>query len=166
MKKSTIWLIAVLVASVAVNAAVVGTLIFFHFAGPPVLARPPFCDTRPAMVARTDSLRQEMMEARHGLFSVLRESEPSVDKAEPWLRKMAGAQDRLNRAAYEFALKAIVDVPVGRRERLLRRFERHMGPSRGRGRFGPGRHGHRPGRRPGPGPEDASPPEDRLYRGE
>jgi hypothetical protein len=164
MKKITTWLIVGLVASVAVNAAAVGTLVFFHFAGPPVLARPPFCDARPAMVARMDSLRQKMMEARDGLFSVLREPEPSIDKAEPWLRKMAGAQDRLNRAAFEFALKAIMDVPADRRERLLHQFDRHMGPSRGRGRFGPGRHGRRPGHRPAP--ELESSPEDRLHKGE
>ena len=150
------WLVAGLVASIALNLAVVGFYIYERAALRPRPPLPPFAGPmhgpmhrmRMRMEPRMDSLGRELMAARVGLMAMVREGRTDSVRAESLFARIGGIEQQMNRLAFENARQLLESLPPEARQRFIERLEKRGGPG---SRPGP-RHWRR-----GRGPDDAEP---------
>uniref|UniRef100_A0A7C4CDC5 Periplasmic heavy metal sensor n=1 Tax=candidate division WOR-3 bacterium TaxID=2052148 RepID=A0A7C4CDC5_UNCW3 len=132
------WLVVVVVASLALNVAVVGTYLFERSRLRP--PGPPLPGMRPALVRelrelrrefepRMDTLRERARLAREGLMELALQAKPDMARADSLLAEISRSETAMNRLAFEHARRVGNRLPEGGRAAFLRRLrERQLRP--------------------------------------
>lgn len=132
------WLVVVVIASLALNVAVVGTYIFERARLRP--PGPPLRGMRPAVVKelrelrrefqpRLDMLREQAHQAREGLMMLAMQSRPDMARVDSLLIEISRSETAMNRLAFEHARRISSRLPESGREAFFRRLrERQLRP--------------------------------------
>lgn len=149
------WLVVLVIASLALNLAVVAGFFISRPRGPrdcgPMPGMGPgemrrFGEMRKGFDPQMDSLRERLNEARGRLFDLAADSvEPA--EAESLIQSIGQIREDMNRMAYQHLRLVLREMTPDNRARFLRRLQ--SGPPHGHG----GPHRRHGGRMPPPPPE-------------
>lgn len=132
------WLVVVVIASLALNVAVVGTYLFERFRLRP--PGPPLPGMKPAIVSelrelrrefepRLDSLRGQAHRAREGLMRLALQAKPDMARVDSLLLEISRSETAMNRLAFEHVRRISSRLPENGREAFFRRLrERQLRP--------------------------------------
>jgi len=128
------WLVVVVIASLALNAAVVSTYLFERFRlrrpGPPLPGMKPAVvrelrELRREFRPRMDALRGQALQAREGLMHLAMQPEPDPARVESLLLEVSRSETALNRLAFEHARRISARLPEAGRAAFSRRLRHH-----------------------------------------
>lgn len=134
------WLVVVVVASLALNVAVVGTYLFERFRLRP--PGPPLPGMKPAVIRelrelrrdfepRLDTLREQAHRAREGLMALAMQAKPDMARVDSLLVEISRSETAMNRLAFEHARRISSRLPENGREAFFRRLrEEQLRPCR------------------------------------
>ncbi|MEO0085258.1 MAG: hypothetical protein ABIK37_01365 [candidate division WOR-3 bacterium] len=131
------WLVVVVLASLALNVAVVGTYLVERLrmrppVPPPVLRpelRRELAEMRREFQPRLDTLRERALRAREGLMALAMQSKPDMARVNSLLEEISRSETAMNRLAFEHARRISSRLPEAGREAFFRRLrERQLRP--------------------------------------
>lgn len=131
------WLVVVVIASLALNVAVVGTYLFERIRMrpplPPPMLKPglrrELGELRREFQPRLDTLREQAHRAREGLMALAMQSKPDMARVDSLLMEISRSETAMNRLAFEHARRISSRLPEAGREAFFRRLrERQLRP--------------------------------------
>lgn len=132
------WLVVIVIASLALNLAVVGSFLFVRLRAPRF--PPPFERPLPGMTGeqlsslrqlrqeyrpKMDSLRGQAEAARDSLTALAAESSPRPQRVDSLLAAIGRHEMAMNRLAYEHARRIAERLPPGLRAGFFQRLREH-----------------------------------------
>ncbi|MBM3314865.1 periplasmic heavy metal sensor [candidate division WOR-3 bacterium] len=132
------WLVVVVVASLALNLAVVASFLFLRLREPGHGRHRPVPGLGPEEVRglrrlrkefhpRMDSLRGRALDARTALMRYAGDVNPDPRVIDSLLGEIGRAEAGMNRLAFEHARRIVEQLPPEARDTFLRRLEEHRG---------------------------------------